>query len=86
MYGMETLYDSQKQSLKIAVAHHDGNNVRNCVCQKKPLSNQLWMEIFPWKSFCQTETWKIFLSNMEQKHEHEKEATVDEIVKTCEWN
>ena len=28
---------------------------------------------------------KIFLSNMEQKHEHEKEATVDEIVKTCEW-
>ena len=24
---------------------------------------------------------KIFLSNMEQKHEHEKEATVDEIVK-----
>ena len=23
---------------------------------------------------------KIFLSNMEQKHEHEKEATVDEIV------
>ena len=27
---------------------------------------------------------KIFFSNMEQKHEHEKEATVDEIVKTCE--
>ena len=27
---------------------------------------------------------KIFLSNMEKKHEHEKEATVDEIVKTCE--
>ena len=22
---------------------------------------------------------------MEQKHEHEKEATVDEIVKNCEW-
>ena len=22
---------------------------------------------------------KIFLSNMEQKHEHEKEATIDEI-------
>ena len=27
---------------------------------------------------------KIFLSNMEQKHEHEKEATVDAIVKNCE--
>ena len=61
---METLYDSQKQSLKIAVAHHDGNNVRNYVCQKKPLSNQLWMEIFPWKSFCQTETWNM---NMKKK-------------------
>ena len=52
--------DRQKQSLKIAVAHHDRNNVPTiifCECQKKLLSNQLWMKIFAWKSFCQTETW-----------------------------
>ena len=52
--------DGQKQSLKIAVAHHDRNNVPTiifCECQKKLLSNQLWMKIFPWKSYCQTETW-----------------------------
>ena len=54
------LIDRQKQSLKIAVAHHDRNNVPTiifCECQKKLLSNQLWMKIFAWKSFCQTETW-----------------------------
>ena len=47
----------QKQTLKIAVAHHDRNNVPTiifCECQQKLLPNQLWMKIFPWKSFCQT--------------------------------
>ena len=49
-------WDSKKTIFKIAIAHHDGNNFRNyfCKCQKKLLSNQLWMKIFPWKSFCQT--------------------------------